>query len=432
MTNIMTVGEKIKKLRSEYKLNQDDIVGTELTRNLISQIEHGKANLTRSTAELIIRNTSDILKHRGIPIDKNLNVDYLLEDENEQAKKIINKYIRDLKDASFFKDNRFSELLKSVENMLVQWDFPELKIEICEIAGDYFTSKNEFYRASIYFENIRYLVNSKESLSKLIPALRKLSIVYYYMGRFKEGINVCKYALDRFADMEEEYKGIFMFNMALYYNDLGQYEKALKVLEDFQYAIKLTDKQKQNKVELLRASCLHATKHYAEALNINIHLLKSASKDDIKNMCLYYGNLAEGYIKLGQKYKAVDCAEQIKKLVGDVSGEWMFLPAIYFELGLLCRLLGDNPVYYLKKALDSAKSFKYEKGVCDTLIEFAKVDNKELPINLRDELVLLIEERNSIPPKVMTAIIEYYAKRRQDSIIIEICGFCNKKGVKEC
>ncbi|AAK81616.1 helix-turn-helix domain-containing protein [Clostridium acetobutylicum] len=118
MTSILTIGEKIKKLRSEYKLNQDDIVGTELTRNLISQIEHGKANLTRSTAELIIRNTKDILEKRGETLDEGINVEYLLETEESQAKKVIASYIQDLKEISVYKDNRFNVLLEKIENLL--------------------------------------------------------------------------------------------------------------------------------------------------------------------------------------------------------------------------------------------------------------------------------------------------------------------------
>ncbi|URZ08648.1 helix-turn-helix domain-containing protein [Clostridium felsineum] len=77
-TNILPVGIKIKRLREKYKLNQDDIVGTELTRNLISQIEHGKANLTKSTAELIIRNTKEILNIRMVKLDPKYSVEYLL------------------------------------------------------------------------------------------------------------------------------------------------------------------------------------------------------------------------------------------------------------------------------------------------------------------------------------------------------------------
>ncbi|URZ01298.1 hypothetical protein CLAUR_012870 [Clostridium felsineum] len=36
-------GVKLKNLRKKYKLLQDDLAGSEITRNLISQIEHGKA-----------------------------------------------------------------------------------------------------------------------------------------------------------------------------------------------------------------------------------------------------------------------------------------------------------------------------------------------------------------------------------------------------
>ena len=51
---IHTPGEKIRKLRSEFGLNQWDIVNSEVSRNFISMIENDKSALTPRVAEIII------------------------------------------------------------------------------------------------------------------------------------------------------------------------------------------------------------------------------------------------------------------------------------------------------------------------------------------------------------------------------------------
>ncbi|URZ02309.1 helix-turn-helix transcriptional regulator [Clostridium felsineum] len=429
---IMTVGEKIKELRSKYDLNQDEIVGNELTRNLISQIEHGKANLTRKTAELIIRNTSSILKQRGITLDKSIDVDYLLESEESQAQKIISKYIDDLKDASFYKDTRFNTVLKSVDDFLVTWDFPDLKIKICEIAGDYFTSKNDYYKASVYYENVRYLINNEIDSSKLISILRKLSVVYYYMGKYKEGIDICKYALDRFNEMDSNYKTIFTFNMGLYYNYLGQYENALSILDNFKTKTKDIHKETYNKILLIEASCLQELKRYTEALDYYHKLMTLTPIHDINNRCIYHTNMAQIYIKMNKIDMANKCINTVKSYLSDMSEDFQYLPQIYYELGKAYNLLNDtqNSIYYLNIALNLAKSNKYYNVVSSILNELANLNSKKLPINLKNELMLLSSNSNKIDTNVILNTIKYYTKINNGNAVLELCDFY--QNLKKC
>ena len=45
----MTIGEKIKKLRTDKFMSQSELAGGEITRNMLSQIEHGSATPSLST-----------------------------------------------------------------------------------------------------------------------------------------------------------------------------------------------------------------------------------------------------------------------------------------------------------------------------------------------------------------------------------------------
>ena len=49
----MTIGEKIKKLRTDKLMSQSELAGSEITRNMLSQIEHGSALPSLSTIKYI-------------------------------------------------------------------------------------------------------------------------------------------------------------------------------------------------------------------------------------------------------------------------------------------------------------------------------------------------------------------------------------------
>lgn len=69
----MTTGEKIKKLRKKKHMTQSELVGNEITRNMLSRIENGQAN--PSLESLMY------LAHRlGVPVG------YLLAEDSEDLK----------------------------------------------------------------------------------------------------------------------------------------------------------------------------------------------------------------------------------------------------------------------------------------------------------------------------------------------------------
>ncbi|MCR3758135.1 helix-turn-helix domain-containing protein [Clostridium felsineum] len=430
-TNILPVGVKIKKLREKYQLNQDDIVGTELTRNLISQIEHGKANLTKSTAELIIRNTKEILDRRMMKLDPKWSVDYLLETEESQAGAVLTTYIKELKELSVYQNSRnFLDCLEKIETLLSQWEFGDLKIEVCEIAGDYYTNRNEYLKAYIYYENVKYLIACQTDMNKVASIFRKLSTVYCYTGNFAEGIRICKYALSRF-DMEESYKCVFNFNMSLYLNYSGQYEQALEVLTGYEDKFKEVCADRYDKVLLLKASCLHGAKHYAAALDVYNHLVKTHI-DDVGTLCIYYNNMAEIYFNTGKRDFAVNYINTVIQSLPKISEDFRDLPSIYFELGKLCKMMAqhNNGLSYLNKALELAKSFKYYSATKEILNEFTQFDTSELPIDLLKEFTLLTEIIGIADSKLAYNVIQYYGKINDVSTVCKVCDYCKSKSNK--
>ncbi|URZ03017.1 helix-turn-helix transcriptional regulator [Clostridium felsineum] len=426
--NILPVGVKIKKLREKYNLNQDDIVGTELTRNLISQIEHGKANLTKSTAELIIRNTKEILNRRMLKLDPKYSVEYLLETEESQAKNVLALYIKELRELSIHQNGaNFVECLEKIETLLSQWEFGDLKIEVCEIAGDYYANNNNYLKAYIYYENVKYLIACQTDMSRVISIFRKLSTIYVYNGKYQEGVNTCKYALSRFK-MDSTHKAIFTFNMSIYYNYLKQYDKSLDILLGAEDSIKKAFPDRISAVLLLKASSLHGIKHYADALNVYNEIMNNTAKDDYGNLCVYYNNMAEIYYSMGNTDTAVNYAQTVNSYLVKVSDDFKYLPQIYFGLGKFYIMINeqDKGLELLLKALELSKSFKYHSVTKDIINEFTGFNNEITGIELKEEFVILTQIMGFIDNKLVYNVIEYFSRLNKNDELISICDFCKK------
>lgn len=212
---VLSCGDKLRALRKKYNLKQEELSRTEITRNLLSEIETGKANLTRNTAEIILKNLEPIAKKKKLNVTETIN--YLMENEMEQASKILDNYINELRNSSITKDNSFIDTLNEAENFLINWSIKDKKIIIYELAGDYFCNNNEMYKSIIYYEKAVDLIGKLFPSRALVNILRKLSMVYEYVGNYKESIKCCEFALNRFENMTDEEIVVFKYNNALSY-----------------------------------------------------------------------------------------------------------------------------------------------------------------------------------------------------------------------
>lgn len=419
---VIPTGYKIKSLRDRYHLRQDEIVGTDITRNLISQIENGKAKLTRSTAEIIINHASKILQEKGMKLD--IDIEYLMEDEEAQARIILDKFIAELRELSSNKDASFVDTLKETEKFLVEWDFIDKKIVICDLSGEYFFKTNDFYKASIYYENVKCLMNVNMDMIPLIPVLKKLSSSYFYMGKYKEGIDICVYALDRFPDMDKESKTVFLFNSSLYYNYLKEYEKAIEIIRELDDIVEESFKEKYIKILLLKASCLHHLKKYEEALKAYKKLLEMAPKDDYGNRALYFNNLTEIYIDIDNLQLAGKYLKEAIALIPNIPKDFEARPQFYLEIGRRYLQLKDNKnaFMYIKESLKLAKEFKYPSVINDVLMELVHVSQEEIDIKM--EFMKVVQEFGSFNNLIMISLVQYYSALGDTKTIGELCEFC--------
>ena len=111
----MNIGEKIKKLRTDKLMTQSELVGGEITRNMLSRIENGAANPSLETVCYIAKRL-------------NVSAGYLLADENDE--KIFRKHseIINIKKSFMNEDYRICrDMCRSAEG-----SDDEIRMILCE------------------------------------------------------------------------------------------------------------------------------------------------------------------------------------------------------------------------------------------------------------------------------------------------------------
>ena len=98
MKHINDSGARIKKLRTDLGLKQTDITSDKVSKSLICMIETNRRSLTYQTAVAI---AEELNKHYG-PLGKMISVEYLMETEEDRARKEVNEKLKKLKKRFLF------------------------------------------------------------------------------------------------------------------------------------------------------------------------------------------------------------------------------------------------------------------------------------------------------------------------------------------
>lgn len=409
---VLSDGDKLKEIRRKYGLKQEEITGKEITRNLISEIETNRANITKKTAEVIIRNLNLLSKKRNFEFTE--TVEYLMENKAVQANKILDDYIKKLKVLSISKDGSFIELLKDAESFLIDWDFKDKKLRIYDLAGDYYCSNNEFYNAAVYYEKGLALFNRLFLDRELISFSRKLSMVYGYIGDYKKTIECCEFVLDRFDDISVNDKAIFRYNNALAYFYMNNFENTLKNIE---VAEKLVDKS--NVLQLFKildskAVCLCSMKSYSEALQVFDELINLVKSDYVDRYVTVLLNIVNVHLDMNENQKALVKFNCVIEKLNSIDNDSPYLSHIYFHVGKFYKVFGneEKSKQFYSKALnlcEKQKNYVLENDILCDLIEMYTVQNKVKEMNnIKYMLFSLFNKQGKINHMLVYKLVLFY------------------------
>jgi tetratricopeptide (TPR) repeat protein len=410
---VISDGDKLRTIRAKYNLKQDELSGKDITRNLISEIETGTANITKKTAEVVIKNLKEIGKRKHIEVTE--TVEYLMENQLVQATKILDDYIEELKTLVISKDGSFMEILKRAESFLIDWDIKDKKLSIYELAGDYYCNNNEMCQSAVYYEKAAALLSKMFLDKKLLTISRKLSIVYGRIGNYKKSIESCEFALNCFEDMSQKDRVIFIFNNALNYFNIKKFQKSLNNLKT---AESIVSKDDDMYIKILnnKASCLYEINKKQESLRVFNELSRIIDKNNLEDYLVNLTNIIHVCMEIGLKDEAIEKCHIVTNQLVNLNEDNVCTTSIYFEMGKIYTDFNKielSEEYYLK-ALDFAekqKNYILANEILNNLIDmYIKENNIGKMNSIKEKVFFIAVKREKIDNLLMYKLIEFYDK----------------------
>ncbi|WP_242300613.1 helix-turn-helix transcriptional regulator [Bacillus cereus group sp. BfR-BA-01494] len=212
-----TLGEKIKTLRKEKKLTQTELVGSELTKSMLSQIENGKATPSMKTLQYIAEKLE-------------CEMSFLLEEDEGEIVELIQKM------EPLIKANKCNEVYKTLLP-IVQTELPST-LNTARLYKQFLTGAvimNDYH--------IEYYVETAVSIFEKYTLYRESTetkLLFYYMLFKRKKYKEC---LQMIATIRDEYKAKnlemdLITHIQLYLKEAiillayGNYEKCEKVILD--------------------------------------------------------------------------------------------------------------------------------------------------------------------------------------------------------
>lgn len=411
----LDIGEKLKKLRKQLKMKQEDLVDINITRAFISMIEIGKRTPNKDTAKVIITKLKNKADELGIILDvDNL---YLTRDARSDAQLFCTEKLQDM---SSTKD------INAIIEIGIKYKLDAiLALAYVRQGGTTFQDRN-------YIDAFVCYVTALECY-KYIDVTSEYPYLYNMMGRCK--MNQLQYieALSYFnlsshhALLQNDFylRKRAIYNVAVCNKKLNQIEECIKYIDIY---LSICDKEQDFTVyiyaNVLKSTCYETRNLYDKSIDILKSLLQDFNGISSPLLGLIYNNLGILYFKKRIFHISIeyfDKSEEIRASVdkSNLSHTIIEKASVYIEQGL-----DDQAITLLKHGLDLATTsndieyqLKSSYALADiyihlnlqedaekvylkvlSLLEQTKFENyKDESINIFVKLSSIYLEQNNIP-----------------------------------
>lgn len=431
-TDILSPGEKIRKIRKEFKIRQHEITGGEITRNLISIIENDKANLTQGVAEILSENINKVCADKGM--DFRITTEYLLETKESQANRIADSYIEYLGNSDVVNRENFEDKVREIEAFLSVYDIFEKKVTIFERLGYIFKSERDYYKAYTYY--IKAYENSSRIFKdiRLFKLLLNTGFCCLRLKKYKETLDFNRLALLYNGNIPEDIHYKILLNNVLAYKNLNDYEKALAEIQRIENIFN-KDIDKFD-ILTLKANCLKLKKFYKDSLQIHEQLLNNINEEDIEKKMIALCNILEIYIELNDTKNIKKYIDRCSLLMNayDKIRKRIYSPEIYNDIALGYKIIGtlDLAKSYFAKAITAGREYNNVDVILSSFNNLFSIyveENNTLGLeDLRNQLIeLMMLKLLTNNNTIILRFIYYYNENFDRESIESLIGFVLKE-----
>ena len=303
----LTPGEKIKKMRKQFNMVQQEFEENFMTRSYFGMIEAGKRNINGKIATSIAEKFTK--KAKSLGVDLHISPEYLMMSPQEEAK----QYCED----KFSKELTVEEIY-DVIGITKKYVVPEVEMEAYRKLGVLYHREYKYLDAFIAFSNaldIAKNIDEKQIqayLFNMLGASKYANMEYIEALVYFEKAN--SYA-SIYKDDNIEIKTLF--NIALCYKKLSKFDKAIKYADIC--LGKIDDKQDPDKyihANMIKFNNFGEMGDYDKALKVGEELLTWIDDKNGITAAFIYNNIANLYLDKGIVSKSMEYfnkAQEIRK-----------------------------------------------------------------------------------------------------------------------
>lgn len=344
--DILSLGEKLKKLRKEKDMTLKELAGDRITAAQISHIERDKSHTSY-----------ELLDYLSQKLD--VSIDYLLETKEMQARKITDNLI--LQSEVFIRCGELEKAecqIKKTLDICKEYNLLDNHGKCNFLMADINIRNQNHNEAIINYEKALYFFiknNDDENVFKCYLNIGKL----YMKDQFYKGaINHFDFAEDVLNKSNIEditiHKDLYS-KIAYCHIKLGNPNKSLQYIEK----INLIDRENNIKEELnimmLRGNNLLSMGKYEEAKNCFKRTLEILDKEDnILGMADVYLTISDIYKNIGDNEKALEYSHKAYDITKNQKDEYMMKGLFKIIESYIKNEDYDEAKKYCKIALTSA------------------------------------------------------------------------------
>lgn len=359
--NILSLGEKIKKLRKEKNMTLKELAGDRITAAQISHIERDKSHTSY-----------ELLEYLSERLD--VSIDYLLETKEMQSKKITDNLI--LQSEIYIKRDALDEAEKEIHEI----------IEICEeyglsenygkcnyLLGDIYLKRKDGATANFYFEKALFYFIKNDDKKRIFQCYMNIANIYFDEEFYQVSLTNYYFAKDILEEINiddpDTYKELYS-KISKCYMKLNDSEKSLEFIEKIGNIDNDYSPEQEIELLVLKAKKLLAEGEYVKSKDYFAKALKIIEKEENKDkLAQIYLTVGSIYAEMGDNEKFLEYSEKVYDIKKNDTDEYMmnslyniiqsYIDADDFEMAKKYSKLALAAAIKNKSKYDEYKALKY-------------------------------------------------------------------------
>lgn len=404
--DILSLGEKIKRLRKEKGMTLKELAGDRVTAAQISHIERDKSHTSY-----------ELLEYLAERLD--VSADYLLESKETQARNLGESLI--IQSEVFLKCDELDKAEKSILKacrLSKEYNLIDIYGKCSSLLGDINVKRNSLTDAVSYYEKaLHYFIKDTDARS-MFRCYINIGKIHLKEKLYKIAVLKFKLANDVIEDMEfekhkEDYKELYS-GMAYCHMKLGDNDICMDYIEKIDEITKRYDSKQELESNILKANNLFSLGRLEDSKIYFKKALSLLNKDENKSQVAdIYITISEVCKDVGDIDRMLEYSQKVYDIKKDDKDEYMLrslqsivesyiikkeygLAKEYCKLGLStsiknkdrlneCKILKlyakihqelkdiDLCIQYLTKCLEIAREIDNKKLVGDIYISLAEI-----------------------------------------------------------